>query len=141
MRIAALLILAAACATSTEPSDTDGVGTDSGETDTEAAPEVHVIDAATLKGWLDEGKELALINVHVPRNGEITGTDVHITFRDVDGIEAWLDDPDRLVVLYCRTGPMSAQASAALVDRGHTQVYDLTVGMVGWLNAGYTLDD
>jgi rhodanese-related sulfurtransferase len=136
------LLFVLACSDASEPTDSPA-GTDDLQTDTEAPaePEVHVIDADTLKGWIDEGEDFHLINVHVPRAGEIPGTDIHIAYNDVDAIEAQIGDPDALVVLYCRTGPMSAQASAALVGRDYTQIYDLTVAMVGWQHAGYQLGE
>ena len=86
-------------------------------------------------------KDFELINVHTPYAGEIPDTDVHLAFDDVDAIEAHLGDIDTRAVLYCKTGPMSAEATAELVDRGFCAIYDLPAGMRGWEQAGYELDE
>ncbi len=103
-------------------------------------PEVTELWPDDLAAMLED-KDFELINVHVPYAGEIAGTDVHIAFTDVDAIEAHLGgDVTARAVLYCLTGPMSAQATAALVDRGYCRIFDLTPGMIGWEQAGYTID-
>ena len=86
-------------------------------------------------------RELLLINTHVPYAGEIPGTDIHIAYTDGSELIAELGDQvDRLVVVYCNTGPMSLTAATTLVDAGYTNVHDLPEGMVGWTAAGYSLD-
>lgn len=87
-------------------------------------------------------KDFPLINVHVPYEGEIDGTDLFIPY---DEIGSQLDKlpPDRRarVVLYCLTGRMSAIAARTLVERGYTEVWNLDGGTVGWKAAGYPLLD
>lgn len=87
-----------------------------------------------------ESKDFEFINVHTPNAWQIAGTDVHIAFDDVDAIEAHLGDIDTRAVLYCKTGPMSEQATAELVERGFCAIYDLPAGMRGWEQAGYELE-
>lgn len=81
-----------------------------------------------------------LINVHVPYDGEIEGTDAFIPF------DAIAEDPSLLpadlgarVVVYCRTGRMSAIAGAALVAMGYSDVADLEGGMEAWTASGRPL--
>ena len=97
------------------------------------------VDAAGLAEML-RAKAFPLINVHIPYQGEIAGTDLFIPF---DRIEANLDklpaDKHARVVLYCRSGSMSATAARALVKRGYTDVWNLAEGMIGWERAGYPL--
>lgn len=101
--------------------------------------EVTELDPGDLASML-ESKDFHFINVHTPYAGEIPGTDAHIPYNDVDALEEELGSLDAPAVLYCRTGPMSAQATKALVERGYCAIYDLPVGMVGWEQAGYELD-
>ncbi len=104
-------------------------------------PEVTDLSSADLDGMLD-AKDFELINVHIPRQGEIPGTDVHIAYTDTDGLESHLGgDLGAKAVLYCRTGPMSAIASQALVDLGYCRIFDLPGAMAGWEAEGYPLDD
>ncbi len=104
-------------------------------------PEVLEISPAELDAMLQD-KDFELINVHIPRDGEIPGTDVHIAYTDTDGLEEHLGhDPGAKAVLYCKTGPMSAIAAGALVDLGYCRIHDLPAAMTGWEAEGYPLDD
>lgn len=144
----AFLLLAAGC---TPPQDAADSGTaahaatdaDSGTADTvtEGDPaEVHELDADTLAAWLADN-DVLLLNVHVPYAGEIPGTDAHIAYTEVDALAAEIGtDLDRVVVVYCKSGPMSADAAAALVEREYRGIWDLPGGMNAWEAAGYTLD-
>ncbi len=44
---------------------------------------------------------------------------------------------DRKILVYCRTGHRSAQASEILVNNGFTQVYNMKGGIVEWIKEGY----
>ena len=50
-----------------------------------------------------------------------------------------LPDKDAPIVLYCRSGSMSEQASRELIERGYTQVYDVPGGMNAWRSSGRDL--
>ncbi len=85
-------------------------------------------------------KDFQLINVHVPYDGELPDTDVHIPYTDTDALEAYLNhDVAAKAVLYCKTGPMSRTATRNLADRGYCHIYDLPAGMNGWVEDGYSL--
>ena len=81
-----------------------------------------------------------VINVHVPYEGDIPGTDTSIPFNQVDAIEAYLHyDHCADVVLVCMSGSMSQSAGNELVKRGYLRVRDLAGGMGAWQAAGYPL--
>jgi phage shock protein E len=85
-------------------------------------------------------KTFRLINVHVPYEGEIEGTDLFIPFDQIEQRRAELpSDTGARLVLYCRTGRMSAIAAESLVKLGYTDVWNLAGGMVAWEQAGYPL--
>lgn len=87
-----------------------------------------------------ESKDFFFVNVHVPYEGEIERTDAFIPF---DEVEARLDEfpqaRDAKIVVYCRSGSMSAAAARALVKVGYTNISNLDGGFRAWSTAGYTL--
>ena len=80
------------------------------------------------------------INVHVPYEGDIAGTDMSIPFDQI------AEQADRLphnrsakLAIYCRSGPMSATAAEALRSLGYTDVVELAGGMKAWTATGRPL--
>ena len=94
------------------------------------------IDAGQLAERL-KNKQFTLVNVHLPYEGEIKGTDVVMRF---DTIAANLDalpaDKTAEIVIYCRSGRKSAIAAATLAGLGYTNVANLAGGMIDWRRRG-----
>ncbi len=44
---------------------------------------------------------------------------------------------DRKILVYCRSGRRSAQASGILAENGFARVYNMQGGITDWMNAGY----
>lgn len=83
--------------------------------------------------------DAVVINVHIPYEGEIEGTDAHIPFDAIVGDERLPADKDTEILLYCRSGNMSLDAAEALAAAGYTNLYDLEGGMKAWEAAGRPL--
>jgi rhodanese-related sulfurtransferase len=97
------------------------------------------VNAAGLAAML-ETRDFPLINVHIPYEGEIEGTDLLIPFDQIEANLGKLPPGQAArVILYCRSGVMSATAARALVKRGYTDVWNLEGGMIAWEQAGYPL--
>ena len=94
-----------------------------------------LVDVSTFAGLLDDPDTFA-VNVHVPYEGEIEGTDAFIPFDQIAGDDRLPPDPATEILLYCRSGRMSAIAARALNEAGYMNVVDLDGGMVAWEAAG-----
>ena len=128
------LFLIAACGSTTATSEPPTPTT----MDTEA--EYRTLDIEDLANILENNPDAyTIINVHIPYAGEIEGTDENIAFNDLDALTAAIPDRDTPVILYCRSGNMSEQASRALVELGYTQVWDVPGGMIAWEDSGRAL--
>lgn len=87
-----------------------------------------------------QAKDFPFINVHIPYEGEIAGTDSHIPFDQImQRLNELPPDKNAKVVIYCRSGNMSTQAAQELVQAGYTNLWELGGGMVAWEAAGLPL--
>lgn len=96
--------------------------------------------SATGLAMLMEEDGFPLINVHIPYEGEIEGTELFVPFNEIgQHLDQLPADRDARIILYCRSGSMSAQASRTLVEMGYTDVWNLDGGMIAWENSGRPL--
>ncbi len=81
-----------------------------------------------------------LLNVHVPFEGDIEGTRLSIPFDKITDQASLLPaDLDTPLLVYCRSGRMSAIATKELVRLGYRDVSDLDGGMLAWEKTGRSL--
>ncbi|MBE0577939.1 rhodanese-like domain-containing protein [Devosia sp.] len=105
----------------------------------EADPAFETIMSDQLAQMLSR-KDVVLVNVHIPYEGEIAPTDAFIPFDQIGEYLGVLPaDRTASIVLYCKSGRMSEIAANALVDFGYTGVSHLEGGMIEWENAGYAV--
>ena len=87
-----------------------------------------------------EHKDFLLVNVHIPYEGEIPKTDLFVPYNEIDqNLSRLPKDKGAKIVLYCRSGSMSAIAARELVKLSFTNVSNLAGGMVEWEKQGYDL--
>jgi rhodanese-related sulfurtransferase len=129
--LAFLLVLSACSSQSTQPITGKPVKVDAGSYFNVTPPELK-----TMLG----NKDFVFINVHIPFAGNIAGTDLSIPYDEIEQNLAKLPaDKNAKIVLYCRSGRMSAIAAEALVKLGYTNLWNLDGGMVAWEQAGYEI--
>ena len=97
------------------------------------------ISATQLKAMLDK-KDFAFINVHIPYEGEIAGTDAFVPYNEIEkNLDRLPADKNARIVLYCRSGRMSTLAAETLVRLGYTNVWNTEGGMIAWEALGLPL--
>ncbi len=93
-----------------------------------------------LKEELELGEEVYLLDVHIPKQEHISGTDDFIPFNQLAANKSKLPaNKDTEIVVYCRSGNMSETASRELVSMGYTNVKNLLGGVQAWKAQGYSL--
>lgn len=80
------------------------------------------------------------INVHVPNEGNIAGTDLEIPFDQIASSTKLPADLSTPLAVYCRSGNMSATAVKDLQAKGYVNIIELRGGYDAWLQAGRTLE-
>jgi rhodanese-related sulfurtransferase len=98
------------------------------------------VSVAELQAML-ENKDFTFVNVHIPFEGDIAGTDLSIAYNEIEqNLQKLPADKGAKLVLYCRSDRMSSIAAETLVSLGYTDVWNLDGGMVAWEQAGLTLE-
>lgn len=101
------------------------------------------LDALQLSNLLQskDESEIVLIDVRTPteaaRGGIAGARNVPLHLLPMMGSELNGEKP---VVLYCHSGARSAQGCAFLTTRGHSNVYNLRGGILGWAQCGKPLE-
>ncbi len=140
---AALVLLAPGCAApattavSSAPTSMVMPPPSSGPATSSAAG--RLVDPATFAGVIGHPGTVT-IDVHIPFEGKIAGTDLMIPYNEIDRQAAQLPaDHTTELAIYCRSGNMSAIAAKTLASMGYTDVVELRGGMEAWRAAGRTL--
>lgn len=112
-----------------------------GTTSTGAGAASRLVSPEEFEAVIADGS-VPLVNVHIPYEGEIEGTDLFVPFDDIESSADQLPtDKGATLAIYCRSGNMSADAAVDLAAMGYTDVVDLEGGMVAWEAAGLELID
>ena len=98
------------------------------------------VSVAELQTML-ANKDFTFVNVHIPYEGNIAKTDVSIPYDQIDqNLDKLPSDKNAKIVLYCRSGRMSAISAKTLIGQGYTNVWNLSGGMVAWEQAGLPVE-
>lgn len=137
---ATVIVIVAAIGTACSPSNN---ASEAVVTDAPTQVTAGIYQTLTIDAFADiltnNPDDYTIVNVHIPYAGEIEGTDANIAYDDIEALTAALPDKNAPIILYCRSGNMSQQATNALLDLGYTQVWDVPGGMNAWQDSGRTL--
>ena len=93
-------------------------------------------------GSMLDSKDFLLVNVHIPYEGQVDGTDLFLPYDEIsERLDQLPSQREAKIVVYCRSGSMSATAAKTLVRLGYTNVWNLDGGMIAWEEAGFPLID
>lgn len=83
--------------------------------------------------------DVLVVNVHVPDQGNLPGTDLDIPYTRIVGDRRLPADKSAPIAIYCRSGRMSKIAAQALVAAGRRNLIELDGGMNAWEQDGRSL--
>jgi rhodanese-related sulfurtransferase len=92
----------------------------------------HLYNAILIPIYMLENRTMAL---QAPANNTINLNGTTLTIDN----SPQLHINDRIIV-YCKSGSRSAQASRILADHGFKRIYNMLGGIVAWMQAGYQID-
>ena len=87
-------------------------------------------------------KDFVFVNVHIPFEGNIADTDLSIPYDQITepaNLAQLPVDKNAKIVLYCRSGRMSAIAAEELVKLGYANIWNLKGGMLEWERDGFEI--
>ena len=103
---------------------------------------IEEITPQILKEKMDSLEPLCLIDVREDNewaSGHIPGA-IHLGKGIIErDIEKEVPDSQTLIIVYCSGGFRCALVADSLQNMGYSQVYSLTTGLQGWIDAGYNI--
>jgi rhodanese-related sulfurtransferase len=133
--LAVVALMVAACGSASPEAEDSGMVSGDLVKNSDGYVDISVQQLADML----QDKDFALVNVHIPYEGEIPQTDQFIPFDEIAAYQDQLPEKDATIVLYCRSGNMSTSAARDLVELGYTNVLELDGGFNAWEAAGYEL--
>lgn len=83
-------------------------------------------------------QDILLVDVHIPEQQHIKGTDLVIPYNEIAQHQDKLPkDKTTPIYLYCEGGPMGNAAARTLHELGYNQLFNLEGGTNAWRKAGF----
>jgi rhodanese-related sulfurtransferase len=99
-----------------------------------------MISAPELK-QLMQREDVFLLDVHIPQQQHIKGTDLFIPYNNIENYQAQLPvDKNTPIYIYCEGGPMGNSAARTLNELGYSNLYNLKGGAQAWRSHGFEFE-
>jgi len=101
---------------------------------TSGSPSTYqMISVAELQALRESSEDFLFVNVHIPLEGNIPGTDFTVPYNEIENnLSLFPTNKDAKIVLYCRSDSMGNEAAQKLAENGFTDVYNLEDGYIAW---------
>lgn len=101
---------------------------------------VKMITASDLKNIMQR-EDIFLVDVHIPQQRHIQGTDLFMPYNEVEKYKDRLpQDRNTAIYIYCEGGPMGNSAARTLHALGYTNLNNLEGGANAWRAAGFAFE-
>jgi len=130
--------LAAACGADGRVEQAAGTAVNVENASSSAGEPFARLDPAAFEQRM-KNEQAMVINVHIPYQGELDGTDAFIPYDKIKNDPRLPKDKNTEILLYCRSGHMSEKAGNDLHDEGYTNLAHLEGGMNAWEASGRKL--
>ena len=101
----------------------------------------RVVTVQELQTMLEK-KDFTMVNVHVPFQGNISQTDLHLAYDEIEqNLNQLPQEKDAKILVYCLTSGMAKKAIATLLNQGYTNLWMLDGGTTSWEEAGLSLEN
>ncbi|WKJ92559.1 rhodanese-like domain-containing protein [Methylomonas montana] len=105
------------------------------------APDYLQVIAAPELNQLLQNQDIFLVDVHIPEQRHIKGTDAFIPYNDIKKYQDKLPkDKNTPIYLYCEGGPMGNAAARTLHELGYSNLMNLEGGTKAWKKAGFDFE-
>ena len=105
-------------------------------------PTITEISAEELKKVLDAKEKVVLLDVRTPNEFKRTRIEgsINIPIDEISlHVESVIPDKKQKIYVYCLSGSRSSAACHELVEKGYTNVFNLTSGVLAWLVHQYPM--
>lgn len=99
------------------------------------------VTSEELKQMLDSDTDIFLVDVHIPEQHHIKGTDAFMPYNEIENnLDLLPKNKDAKIALYCRSGSMSREAAQKLAGMGYKNVLNHLGGTIDWKNKSFEFE-
>lgn len=101
---------------------------------------LKMITATELRSLMQR-EDVFLVDVHIPEQRHIKGTDLFVPYNEIEKYQdRFPQDKNTALYLYCEGGPMGNSAARSLHALGYRNLINLEGGAHAWRAAGFELE-